>query len=116
MTTSLISPNSAVGRGMQAPSGDCIGREDWVTHALCRHGDPDALFVRGAAQRRAAQICEDCPVTSHCLADALDNRIEFGVWGGLTERQRRALLRKHPDVTDWSYHLEHSDVLDGLRN
>jgi len=36
-----------------------------------------------------------------CLADALDNRIESGVWGGMTERERRALLRRHPNVTSW---------------
>jgi WhiB family redox-sensing transcriptional regulator len=37
-----------------------------------------------------------------CGADALDNRVEFGVWGGMTERQRRALLKKYPDVKSWS--------------
>jgi len=36
-----------------------------------------------------------------CLADALDNRVEFGVWGGMTERQRRALLKQHPEVVSW---------------
>jgi WhiB family redox-sensing transcriptional regulator len=37
-----------------------------------------------------------------CAADALDNRVEFGVWGGMTERQRRALLKEHPEVVSWS--------------
>jgi WhiB family redox-sensing transcriptional regulator len=41
-----------------------------------------------------------------CLADALDNRIEFGVWGGMTERERRALLRRHPSVTSWRRSFE----------
>jgi WhiB family redox-sensing transcriptional regulator len=36
-----------------------------------------------------------------CLAEALDNKIEFGVWGGMTERERRALLRRRPDVDSW---------------
>jgi len=40
-------------------------------------------------------------VRTECLADALDNRVEFGVWGGLTERERRALLRRRPNVTSW---------------
>ena len=40
-------------------------------------------------------------VRYECLADALDNRIEFGVWGGMTERERRALLRRHPHVASW---------------
>ena len=74
----------------------------WVAQARCRGGDPDDLFVRGAARRKAATICRHCPVQLECGADALDNRVEFGVWGGLTERQRRALLRQHPEVTSWS--------------
>ena len=40
------------------------------------------------------------------LADALDNRIEYGVWGGMTERQRRAVLKKSPEVTSWRSMLE----------
>ena len=38
---------------------------------------------------------------TECLADALDNRVEFGVWGGLTERERRSLLRRRPNVDSW---------------
>ncbi|HZG93587.1 MAG TPA: WhiB family transcriptional regulator, partial [Mycobacteriales bacterium] len=36
-----------------------------------------------------------------CLSDALDNQVEFGVWGGMTERERRALLRRRPNVKSW---------------
>ena len=75
---------------------------DWTARAACRNADPDALFVQGAAQNRAKLICRGCPVRTECLADALDNRIEFGVWGGMTERQRRALLKQHPEVVSWS--------------
>jgi WhiB family redox-sensing transcriptional regulator len=46
-------------------------------------------------------LCEDCPVRRECLAEALDNNMEWGVWGGMTERERRALLRRRPDVTSW---------------
>jgi WhiB family redox-sensing transcriptional regulator len=42
-----------------------------------------------------------CPVRIDCLADALDSRTEFGVWGGMTERERRMLLRRRPDVASW---------------
>ena len=70
-----------------------------MSQALCRATDPDQLFVRGAAQRKAAVICRHCPVIAECGADALDNRVEFGVWGGMTERQRRALLKQHPQPT-----------------
>ncbi|WP_159944301.1 MULTISPECIES: WhiB family transcriptional regulator [unclassified Nocardiopsis] len=83
--------------------------DQWTTRALCRRLDPDALFVQGAAQHRAKLICRGCPVRTECLADALDNRVEFGVWGGMTERERRALLRKHPEVTRWRPLLEEAD-------
>ncbi|SHE71691.1 WhiB family transcriptional regulator [Streptoalloteichus hindustanus] len=74
---------------------------DWRTRAACRDEDPDKLFVRGAEQRKAKLVCLACPVRTECLAEALDNRIEFGVWGGMTERERRALLRRRPDVASW---------------
>lgn len=74
---------------------------EMTTRALCREVDPDALFVQGAAQNRAKLICRGCPVRTECLAEALDERIEFGVWGGMTERERRALLRRRHDVTSW---------------
>ncbi|MGH3414620.1 MAG: WhiB family transcriptional regulator [Marmoricola sp.] len=76
--------------------------ENWVTEARCRTSDPDNLFVRGAEQHRAKLVCAACPVRAECLAEALDNRIEWGVWGGLTERERRAVLRKRPQVTSWA--------------
>jgi WhiB family redox-sensing transcriptional regulator len=74
---------------------------EWTVNAACRTSDPDALFVQGAAQNRAKMICAGCEVRTECLADALDNRVEFGVWGGMTERERRALLRRRPQVTSW---------------
>ncbi|MEI6620383.1 MAG: WhiB family transcriptional regulator [Actinomycetes bacterium] len=80
--------------------------KDWPAHSACRGVDPDRLFVQGAAQNRAKAICAGCPVRSECLADSLDNQIEFGVWGGMTERERRALLRRRPDVSSWRNLLE----------
>lgn len=79
-----------------------IGSEDWAFAGLCRNADPDALFVQGKEQRTAKNVCRGCPVIAQCLADALDNRTEFGVWGGMTERERRALLRRRPDVDSWA--------------
>src|SRR5712671_1816089 len=79
---------------------------DWTARAACKGTDPDELFVQGAAQNRAKLICRGCPVRTECLADALDNRIEFGVWGGMTERERRALMRRRPDITSWRALLE----------
>lgn len=83
-------------------------RSEWVAHALCREDGGDSLFVKGAAQRAAALRCRDCPVLIQCRADALDSRVEFGVWGGMTERERRSILRHFPDVPSWR------DLLDPL--
>ena len=88
---------------------------DWRVGATCRDEDPEQLFVRGAEQRKAKIICLSCPVRTECLSEALDNRIEFGVWGGMTERERRALLRRRPDVDSWfelleSARREHADL------
>lgn len=87
------------------PRGEVLGqraRNAWVSKARCLASDPDELFVRGAAQREAAVICRHCPVILECAADALDNHVEFGVWGGMTERQRRSLLKQHPEVVSWA--------------
>jgi WhiB family redox-sensing transcriptional regulator len=80
----------------------------WSSQAACRETDPDEMFVQGAAQNRVKQICGGCPVKMECLADALDNRIEFGVWGGMTERERRALLRRRPHVKSWTDLLQNA--------
>ena len=74
---------------------------DWAQHAVCIKTEPDALFVPGAAQQAAKRVCRDCAVIAECLADSLDNHTEFGVWGGMTERQRRALLKRRPGVVSW---------------
>jgi WhiB family transcriptional regulator, redox-sensing transcriptional regulator len=81
-------------------------KDDWTSRAACTKQKPDELFVQGAAQNRAKTVCGGCPVRTECLADALDNRVEFGVWGGLTERERRALLRRRPAVSSWRDLLE----------
>ena len=80
-----------------------------LTAAACREANPDELFVRGAEQNKAKQLCSGCPVRTECLAEALDNQIEWGVWGGMTERERRALLRRHPSAS-WR------NVLEAARN
>lgn len=80
--------------------------DDWASQGACRTSNPDELFVQGKEQNRAKAICTGCPVRTECLADALDSRVEFGVWGGMTERERRALLRRRPNVTSWRLLLE----------
>ena len=78
------------------------GRWNWRAAARCRTADAEGLFVPGARQREAKLFCRVCPVRTECLAHALDQRIEFGVWGGMTERERRALLRARPQVQSWT--------------
>ena len=74
--------------------------DNWALRARCR-GRDDEMFVRGAEQHRAKVVCFGCPVRGECLAEALDARLEWGVWGGMTERERRAVLKKRPHVHSW---------------
>jgi WhiB family redox-sensing transcriptional regulator len=90
------------------PIATAVWVADWAALGACRNGDPDTLFVQGAEQNRAKAVCMGCPVRTECLADALDNGVEFGVWGGMTERERRALLKRRPNVTSWRRLLEHA--------
>ncbi|MFD7966657.1 WhiB family transcriptional regulator [Streptomyces zaomyceticus] len=83
--------------------------EDWIENAVCRAADAENLFVQGSAQNQAKAICSDCSVRTRCLAYALDNRIEHGIWGGTTERERRRLLRREPAVTSWRALLESAE-------
>ncbi|MFJ2938220.1 WhiB family transcriptional regulator [Streptomyces sp. NPDC087219] len=80
--------------------------EHWMVSALCRTAHADDLFVEGAAQNRAKALCTGCPVRVECLAHALDERIEHGVWGGMTDRERRALLKRRPLVRSWGRLLD----------
>ena len=79
-----------------------VTTQAWAELGACKGTDPDELFVQGAAQNRAKSVCQGCVVRTECLADSLDNRTEFGVWGGMTERERRALLKRRPNVRSWS--------------
>lgn len=83
---------------------------NWRVASRCRTADAEGLFVSGAQQREARMLCRSCPVRTECLAHALDERVEFGVWGGMTERERRALLRRRPEVESWH------ELLTGARS
>ena len=68
---------------------------DWIEQARCRGLDGERFFVRGAVQaKQAIRVCDRCTVRDACLEYALDHEVDFGVWGGLTERQRRARIRQ----------------------
>lgn len=81
-------------------------RDHWSEDAACRSADPDELFADSTGQNRAKAVCAGCRVRTECLVEALDNRVEWGVWGGMTERERRALLRRRPNVASWRQVLE----------
>lgn len=74
---------------------------EWMSDMACKGADPDDLFLDGAAQSRGKRVCAPCTVKAECLAYAKERGIDHGVWGGLTERERRDLDRKFPAVTDW---------------
>ena len=73
------------------------GGTHWREHAACRQADPDLFFPIGStgpALRQidqAKRICQACPVQAPCLASALDHGLAFGIWGGTTEDERRAM-------------------------
>lgn len=72
---------------------------DWREQAACRTADPELFFTSasGAAaqthHRQAKAVCVRCPVVADCLAFALDRGLDYGVFGGLTAEERRALRR-----------------------
>ncbi|PII84168.1 transcription factor WhiB [Leucobacter sp. OLJS4] len=67
----------------------------WQSDALCAQTDPEAFFPeKGGSTREAKRICESCEVRSECLDYALANDERFGIWGGLSERERRRLRRE----------------------
>ncbi|WP_063833458.1 WhiB family transcriptional regulator [Streptomyces sp. NRRL F-5727] len=74
---------------------------NWVERGPCQT-QPDRMFAEGSAQNEAKAVCVACPVRIECLAYALDHSEEYGVWGMMTARERRALLRRRPGVTSWA--------------
>lgn len=75
---------------------------DWQDQGACKYEDPESFFLeyneRGSSKRKkeikAVAICNTCPVIQQCREHALRVPEIYGVWGGLTEDQRRTILRK----------------------
>ena len=66
----------------------------WQDRALCAQTDPEAFFPeKGGSTREAKGVCEACEVRQECLEYALANDERFGIWGGLSERERRKLKK-----------------------
>jgi WhiB family transcriptional regulator, redox-sensing transcriptional regulator len=76
--------------------GSSTGDEvDWHERALCAQTDPEAFFPeKGGSTREAKKICTGCEVRAECLSYALANDERFGIWGGMSERERRKLKRR----------------------
>lgn len=71
------------------------GELGWQTDALCAQTDPEAFFPeKGGSTRDAKKVCGACNVRSQCLEYALSNDERFGIWGGLSERERRRLRKR----------------------
>ena len=69
--------------------------ESWQDRALCAQTDPEAVFPeKGGSTREAKKICTGCEVKAECLEYALANDERFGIWGGLSERERRRIKRE----------------------
>jgi len=71
------------------------GELGWQSRALCAQTDPEAFFPeKGGSTRDAKRVCGACVVRSECLEYALSNDERFGIWGGLSERERRRLRKR----------------------
>jgi WhiB family redox-sensing transcriptional regulator len=76
---------------------EVLGSEElaWQDLANCRGADPDLFFPeRGASTRTAKQICRECSVQGECLEFAIVSSEKFGIWGGMSERERRKIRRQ----------------------
>ena len=72
-----------------------VGDRSWQLKANCMGVDPDLFFPeRGASTKEAKGVCRGCEVRLECLEYALQNGEKFGIWGGLSERERRRIRRQ----------------------
>ena len=91
----MIDAQSSFGGGEDLDSLFGLPDENgWHERALCAQTDPEAFFPeKGGSTREAKRVCTGCEVRSECLEYALANDERFGIWGGLSERERRRLKR-----------------------
>jgi len=73
----------------------------WMAHGLCTNKAPALFFPSdGVGVEIARRICADCPVRAACLEHALAERIDHGVWGGCSERERRRILKRRREAAE----------------
>ena len=81
--------------GVRRADAEDDGALAWQADALCAQTDPEAFFPeKGGSTRDAKRICTSCDVRGECLEYALNNDERFGIWGGLSERERRKLKKR----------------------
>jgi WhiB family redox-sensing transcriptional regulator len=81
--------------GVLADLFDDAEEQEWQERALCAQTDPEAFFPeKGGSTREAKRICQGCEVRAECLEYALGHDERFGIWGGLSERERRKLKKR----------------------
>ena len=86
----LITTRSAV-----EDDAELAAELEWQERALCAQTDPEAFFPeKGGSTREAKRICQGCEVRAECLEYALAHDERFGIWGGLSERERRKLKKR----------------------
>lgn len=101
MADNNVVPSSPSGSGAPVPDDavllELITEEamEWQERALCAQTDPEAFFPeKGGSTREAKRVCLSCEVRVECLEYALANDERFGIWGGLSERERRRLKKQ----------------------
>ena len=74
---------------------DSMEQDNWMAEGNCASREPSTFFPSdGVGVEVARRICSDCPVQEPCLEYALTNRIDHGVWGGCSERERRRIIKR----------------------
>ena len=85
-------------RASEDPDAFFAEDETWMDRALCAETDPEAFFPeKGGSTREAKAVCMACEVRQQCLDYALEHDERFGIWGGLSERQRAVLRRERKE-------------------
>ncbi|AHH98226.1 WhiB family transcriptional regulator [Kutzneria albida] len=87
-----MTPNQSFGLRLLPNLFDALRKEEWQDYGVCNQTDPECFFPeKGGSTREAKRICQGCEVRSECLEYALVHGERFGIWGGLSERERRKL-------------------------
>src|SRR5438309_111487 len=93
--TSTSTTSTTLTWGALAELFDVAEEQEWQEDALCAQTDPEAFFPeKGGSTREAKRICQGCDVRAECLEYALAHDERFGIWGGLSERERRKLKKR----------------------